>query len=183
MSEVQTVGISLAQVGEYEFNVRFDDTALAPLTTDESPPLGHGAGPNPSRLLAAAVANCLAASLLFALRKFHDAPSPLTARATASIERNAQGRWRVSHLAVDLALGDAAAVLAHLDVRWRSSRTSAWSPAACAKGSRWTCACWMRMARRCIHRPWAEQGRAAVAHSPAVFALPPSCSSVALPFS
>lgn len=115
MSEVQTVGISLAQVGEYEFNVRFDDTALAPLITDEPPPLGHGAGPNPSRLLAAAVANCLAASLLFALRKFHDAPSPLTARATASIERNAQGRWRVSHLAVDLALGDAAAVLAHLE--------------------------------------------------------------------
>lgn len=115
MSEVRTVGISLTQVGEYEFNVRFDDTALAPLATDEPPPLGHGAGPNPSRLLAAAVANCLAASLLFALRKFHDAPSPLTARATASIERNAQGRWRVSRLAVDLELGDDAAALAHLE--------------------------------------------------------------------
>lgn len=115
MSETQTVDVSLTQVGEYEFNVRFDGAALGELVTDEPPPLGHGHGPNPSRLLAAAVANCLAASLLFALRKFGNAPAPLTAKARATVARNAGGRWRIPRIEVDLQLADAAASLQHLE--------------------------------------------------------------------
>ncbi|MGN2251911.1 OsmC family protein [Frateuria sp. GZRe12] len=115
MSEAQTVEVSLTQVGDYEFNVRFDGTAIADLATDEPPPLGQGHGPNPSRLLATAVANCLAASLLFALRKFGNAPAPITAKARATIARNAGGRWRVPRIEVDLQLADAAASLEHLD--------------------------------------------------------------------
>ena len=56
MSDEQTVELSLEQVADYEFRVRFDGTAVPDLATDESAPLGRGAGPNPSRLLAAAVA-------------------------------------------------------------------------------------------------------------------------------
>ncbi|UGB39593.1 OsmC family protein [Frateuria soli] len=115
MSEAQTVEISLTQVGDYEFNVRFDGTAIGELATDEPPPLGQGHGPNPSRLLATAVANCLAASLLFALRKFGNTPAPLTAKARATIARNAGGRWRVPRIEVDLQLADAADSLDHLD--------------------------------------------------------------------
>ena len=114
MSETQTVEVSLTQVGEYEFNVRFDG-AFGELMTDEPPPLGQGHGPNPSRLLATAVANCLAASLLFALRKFGNKPAPLTAKARATIARNEGGRWRVPHIEVDLQLADAMASLQHLD--------------------------------------------------------------------
>lgn len=115
MSEAQTVEVSLTQVGDYEFNVRFDGTTLAELATDEAPPLGQGHGPNPSRLLATAVANCLVASLLFALRKFGNAPAPLSAKARATIARNTNGRWRVPRIEVDLQLADAAASLQHLD--------------------------------------------------------------------
>lgn len=64
--------IELAQQADYRFEARFDDPALPPLVTDEPPPLGGGAGPNPARLLGTAVANCLAASLLFSLRKFRN---------------------------------------------------------------------------------------------------------------
>lgn len=115
MSETQTVEVSLRQVGDYEFNVRFDGAALGELMTDEPPPLGQGHGPNPSRLLATAVANCLAASLLFALRKFGNTPAPLTARARATVARNPGGRWRVPRIEVDLQLADAAESLQHLN--------------------------------------------------------------------
>ncbi|MFC4525267.1 OsmC family protein [Dyella halodurans] len=111
----QTIEISLQQTADYEFRVRFDDTAIPDLITDETAPLGHDAGPNPSRLLAAGVANCLAASLLFALRKYKNAPGTLGAHAKATLTRNEHSRWRVTHIAVDLQLADAAATLEHLD--------------------------------------------------------------------
>jgi organic hydroperoxide reductase OsmC/OhrA len=115
MSAEESIELSLEQVEDYEFRVRFDGTAIPDLTTDETSPLGGDAGPNPSRLLAAGVANCLAASLLFALRKFKNEPGKLAAKARASLARNEHGRWRITHIAVDLQLADAAAALEHAD--------------------------------------------------------------------
>lgn len=111
MSTEQTIELSLQQASDYEFRIRFDGTDLPELATDESAPLGHDAGPNPSRLLVAAVANCLAASLLFALRKFRNTPEPLRAKARAHIARNDQGRWRIAGMEVDLELADDAGSL------------------------------------------------------------------------
>lgn len=105
--------IQLEQESGYRFHVRFDDPALPLLTTDEPPPLGTGSGPNPSRLLGAAVANCLAASLLFALRKFGNDPSPIRAEVTVGLGRNATGRMRVPSITVDLHLGVPLANLQH----------------------------------------------------------------------
>lgn len=113
--EQQTIEISLEQVSGYEFRVRFDETAVPDLLTDELPPLGQGAGPTPTRMLAAAVANCLSASLLFALRKYKNEPGRLAAKARATLARNEHGRWRVARIAVDLDLGQAEADLAHVD--------------------------------------------------------------------
>lgn len=116
MSETsQTIAITLEQISDYEFKVRFDDTAIPDLTTDEASPLGRDAGPNPSRLLAAAVANCLSASLLFALRKYKNEPGQLSATATATLARNEHGRWRIAHIGVNLKLSDKAELLDHLD--------------------------------------------------------------------
>ena len=95
MSIESPIRISLEQDGEYSFRVHFPDTGLEPLLTDESPPLGNDAGPNPARLLLASVANCLAASLLFALRKFKNSPEPIRAEICAVPARNEQGRWRI----------------------------------------------------------------------------------------
>lgn len=97
--------IELLQQADYRFTVKFDQPDLPPLMTDEPPPLGAGAGPNPARLLGVAVANCLAASLLFALRKFGNEPGPLRAVARVDMERNDRGRLRIPRIAVDLHLG------------------------------------------------------------------------------
>ena len=61
--------ISIDQVQDYEFSVKFDNQQLAALTIDEPPPLGNDAGPSPNRLLGAAIGGCLSASLLFCTRK------------------------------------------------------------------------------------------------------------------
>jgi uncharacterized OsmC-like protein len=108
MSDTQTFNLSLEQVDNYEFRVRFDDTQVPDLITDESAPLGAGSGPNPARLLVTSVANCLAASLLFALRKFKNEPGPMRATAKATLARNEHRRWRIDRVQVDLHLSDTA---------------------------------------------------------------------------
>lgn len=97
--------INLVQIADYRFEVHFDNVAVPTLITDEEAPLGGDAGPSPTRLLAVAVANCLAASLLFAMRKFKNAPQPLRAAAQVSMTRNLQNRLRVGGITVDLHLG------------------------------------------------------------------------------
>jgi len=110
----QQFTVELAQLTDFRFEARFDAPAMPVLVTDEPPPLGGGTGPNPARLLATAVANCLAASLLFAMRKFGNRPDPLRAIATATLARNEQARWRLARIAVDLHLGAAAGDLKNL---------------------------------------------------------------------
>jgi organic hydroperoxide reductase OsmC/OhrA len=72
------------------------------LITDESPPLGEGKGPNPSRLLATAVGNCLAASLLFCLGKARLSLDGLEAEVLTEFTRNEAGRLRIGSMKVRL---------------------------------------------------------------------------------
>ena len=115
MSDSPDIRIVLEQEGPYAFKVRFAGTDLEPLHTDEPAPLGAGAGPNPSALLLSGIVNCLSASLVFALRKFKNAPSPIRAEIMARRERNEAGRWRIPRAEVVLHLGDKAADLEHFD--------------------------------------------------------------------
>lgn len=114
MSEVQQFSFTLEQQEDYAFLVRFDND-LPPLQTDEPAPLGKGTGPNPSRLLAASIANCLSASLLFALRKFKNLPGLIVTTVTAQMERNPQGRLRVSSVSVSIQIDSPAHALNHLE--------------------------------------------------------------------
>lgn len=113
MSE-QTIQVRLTQQQDYRFEVQFGDSVPA-LIGDEPPPLGSGQGPSPVQLLCAAVGNCLSDSLLFALRKFKQAPEPLRCEITADVGRNAEGRLRVLAMQAVLTLGVPAAQLQHLD--------------------------------------------------------------------
>jgi len=96
--------VSLARLDGYRFQVEFGD-GLAPLVVDEGPPLGKNSGPNPTRLLATAVANCLSASLIFALGKSRVEVRSLAARASGTLVRNPEKRLRIGRLEVVLVLG------------------------------------------------------------------------------
>jgi len=82
MGEVQRFGVELEQQEGFEFRVSFDWPGVAQLTLDEPEPLGKRRGPNAARLVAAAVANCLAASLVFCLK------------ASSARIRDQYARWR-----------------------------------------------------------------------------------------
>ena len=107
------IRVSLTQQSDYQFLIDFG-AGLPQLLADEPAPLGHDQGPAPSHMLVSAAANCLAASLLFSLRKVKQAPEPIRAEAVGRIERNAGGRLRMSTIEVTLHLGRKAAEMDHL---------------------------------------------------------------------
>ncbi len=115
MSETSDFTLTLTQESDDVFRIQFDDTAIPALYTDESSPLGGDSGPNPSRLLVAAVANCLRASLLFSLRKYKNTPGTIVIRATARMTRNELKRLRVAHIGVAIQLPDTAADYAQIE--------------------------------------------------------------------
>lgn len=106
--------VRLTQVQDYRFDVQFGD-GLPVLRADEPAPLGAGEGPSPVQLLAAAVGNCLSASLLFAVRKYKQDPGPLACDVQAEVGRNAEGRVRVLGLSATLTIGVPGDTVDHLD--------------------------------------------------------------------
>lgn len=92
--------VTVNRTGNYRFQAEFDQTDLPPLLLDEFPPLGEGEGPNPARLLAAAVGHCLAASLVFCLQKGRVPVDDVRVRVVGTYARNAGGRLRIGKLQV-----------------------------------------------------------------------------------
>lgn len=96
-----TVGLTLRD--GYSFTVDFAAGEGPPLVVDELPPLGEANGPNPARLLAAAIGSCLSSSLLFCLRKSRIEVTQLHTTVEGTIVRNERGRLRIKSLRVRLA--------------------------------------------------------------------------------
>ncbi len=96
--------VRLALDRDYQFVATYPDWPSAgTIRLDEEPPLGSGLGPNPAALLATAVGNCLAASLLFCARRARVPIEALGVTAEAHLVRNDAGRYRVRRIDVDLA--------------------------------------------------------------------------------
>jgi organic hydroperoxide reductase OsmC/OhrA len=94
--------ISMRQLDNFEFEVRFDKEHYSPLRMDEPEPLGRDAAPNASRVLAAAIGNCLTASLLFCTRKARVEPGPMETRVQVKLSRNERGRLRIAGVEVEI---------------------------------------------------------------------------------
>lgn len=98
------INVTLQLEDGYEFNVDFGQDTGSNFLLDEPPPLGQGRGPNASRMLAAAVGNCLGASLLFCLRKAHVDAGDLRVEVRGAVARNDDGRFRIPDINVKLEL-------------------------------------------------------------------------------
>ena len=85
---------SLRHTTGFQFTASFGE-GYAPITLDEPPPLGAGAGPDAARLLAASIGDCLSASLLLCLQKSHVPVRDLNTNVDLTIDRNDRGRLRI----------------------------------------------------------------------------------------
>jgi len=99
------LSLVLERVQGFEFNTNFD-WDVATLLLDEPEPLGGGKGPNASRLVAAAVGNCLSASLLFCLERAKQTVKSLKTTVNGTLVRNERKRLRLGkfdvHIAIDI---------------------------------------------------------------------------------
>ncbi len=101
-SEPAQITITIDQIQDYQFRVTFDKEQYPELLMDEPPPVGHDTGPNPSRLLAASVGNCLTASFLFSARKVRANIKSLHTTVKVWNARNEQGRLRLGKIKVEI---------------------------------------------------------------------------------
>jgi uncharacterized OsmC-like protein len=94
--------IDIRQIEDYRFEVDFGMEGVSPLRIDEPEPVGGGEGPNPSRLLSAAVGSCLSASLLFCMRKARVDARSMKTRVRTEMTRNERGRLRIGKIDVEI---------------------------------------------------------------------------------
>lgn len=102
MSEERRFEVDLSRVEGFEFKVDFGLEGVDDLVMDEPEPVGGGSGPNASKVLAAAVGNCLSASLLFCLQRAKAEVGGIEAKVSGVIARNEEGRWRIREMHVEL---------------------------------------------------------------------------------
>lgn len=102
MPEVMMTKLKLLE--GYKFNVKFDEESIPDLFVDEIKPIGESAGPNPPRLLFAAVGHCLSSSLIYCLSKARVKTKALETTVKATIARNEEGRQRVKEITVSIDL-------------------------------------------------------------------------------
>lgn len=99
---VGNFAISIERVNGYEFRVRFDKEHHPDLVLDEPAPLGRDTGPNAARILAAAIGNCLCASLAFCLSRSKVELLGLTSDVRVELVRNESKRLRIGQVDVTL---------------------------------------------------------------------------------
>lgn len=102
MSDNPTWSLTLEQRERFQFDVTFDNDRWPVLALDEPPPLGDDVAPNASRVLGAAIGNCLSASLLFCLQKSRVPVAGLKAEVRGEMTRNEKGRFRIGSVSVVL---------------------------------------------------------------------------------
>jgi organic hydroperoxide reductase OsmC/OhrA len=100
--EEKTFEVSMKRENGFEFRVDFGDPGIENLIMDEPEPVGENKGPNASKVLAAAMGNCLSASLLFCLQKARAEVGEVETRVEGKMRRNEDGRWRIKEVSVEI---------------------------------------------------------------------------------
>lgn len=102
MSDEKEFKLDIERIKDYQFRIDFDKESMGEIITDETEEIGgEEKGPNPARLLAGSVVNCLMASLTFCLKKKGLTMDSMKGEVTGKIERKNK-RLRVTQIDVDI---------------------------------------------------------------------------------
>jgi organic hydroperoxide reductase OsmC/OhrA len=101
--EDRSFSVSMRHLSGFRFEVDFGLDGVPSMLMDEPAPIGENGGPNASKVLAAAMGNCLTASLLFCLEKTRVEVGAVETRVNGVLRRNEQGKWRVAQVDVEIA--------------------------------------------------------------------------------
>ncbi len=104
MAEEPRFRVTVQQIEDFEFKVKFDWDGVDELLLDEPEPLGAQNGPNAARLVGAAAGNCLSASLLFCLRKAKVDVKGIKTVVEGEMARNEKKKLRIGKLTVRIGL-------------------------------------------------------------------------------
>jgi uncharacterized OsmC-like protein len=99
--EEKTFSVSMIREKDFVFNVDFGLENFD-FTMDEPAPVGGDTGPNASKVLAAAMGNCLTASLMFCLNKARAEVGGIETNVQGKMRRNEKGRWRITEINVEI---------------------------------------------------------------------------------
>jgi uncharacterized OsmC-like protein len=103
MSEKNIV-TKLRRIPGYQFNVESDVDYIPNFLVDETKPDGEGSGPNPPRLLAAAVGHCMSSSLIYCLKKARISVRDIETTVKTSLFHNENGNLRIRSIDVQISL-------------------------------------------------------------------------------
>ena len=103
MSDERGFQVSVSREEDFVFKVDFGLDGVGDLVMDEPEPLGGATGPNASKVLAAAIGNCLCASLMFCLQRSRVEVRGVEASVSGVLVRNEGGRWRIKEMNVEIA--------------------------------------------------------------------------------
>lgn len=98
------IATSLKRVSGHKFEVEFDDPRYAKLIVDEPEPLGTGEGPNPVRLLSAAVGECISSSLVWCLDRARIGIRGLETTIRTDLVKEERGYWRIRGIRAEVLL-------------------------------------------------------------------------------
>ena len=102
MSEEKVFSVSMKREEGFVFKVDFGIPDTINLIMDEPDPVGKNKGPNASKVLAAAMGNCLSASLMFCLQRARAEVGDIETNVEGLLMRNENGRWRISEVNVEI---------------------------------------------------------------------------------
>ena len=100
----ETLVTKLSFLQGYQFSVEFDAEGMPKLLLDEQKPAGQNLGPNPTRLLSAAVGHCLSSSLIYCLLKARVKIKNIETTVRTKVARNKEGYLRVEDMEVQINL-------------------------------------------------------------------------------